>query len=1444
MAGNPFDFGGAGGAGTNPFDFGGQGANAAASAAALMPAGKSTNPFDFAKQDAAAAAQKAAAAQPAPGGLAGILHEAGALITQAPSALGHMVTGAFTDPGGGALLGAGLGGLPGAIIGGAIGTIGYGLRGAVTGNWDLPESRQFIQGIVNTGSDIIHPQNFVQAYEQGHLVSKLAGDVGNIAMFAGGLGKALDVANNGTLQQASSAIETATAAQKAADEAAQALRDAGPKLGPAAQAGDLVADGQLQALGRRAADTAAEAAHWNQVRDATVAAAGPTLRAYRIANAVAHVGNEGAFAPAKPWAWSGKLIGSGVKAALTKYAPNVVDRLTSAADRYAQWTAARLHIEHGQDTATALAAPVRQGVLDINRVLPDRASQEAAILDLEQIPHALNGAVNALHAAGQHDVATGLVDRVISDPELGFSHAGYELASKVADGSLERENPELYNQIRQAQTLYREHIAAAAGQTTGGAPMSAETRYTTGYGTRGQLSDRALEEREWNVTGTTPRPSAIARIEHAYERARAQGEERLAGAQEKLAKTKAREKLSPEAQAKPGDSLAHDYMEAHRLATRVVDESPSALLSRIMGRDVSVMNVPHHVLVDELRERIFAARNRGDTGDEMGAIVAGGNWRAAGVRVSPRGMEGLRRAGALEGQISALQDIQARAGQRAERSELGAQYARARVPTEEAIRIHGENEAYQAELSRQGMGYKPRLEPAAPPRQLGRREGEEAGAGHVLDTAFRVERGIGRTIEAKTAAGGAAGVRGIGGVARQYREEGGRMERTARAAREVGLAQRHLERLDEQHVRLLRQATEKMTNAPARYRPALIVAKKANGVLGSMADEADRLAPGSGDVIRMAMAELPHTLAEATDKGFNPEFVIGRRPGTERPPGEVQGVSAPHQEPALPSRRRTGEETLRTTASTPTTFAEIGRLQIQRIQAQVQNETARSMQSALGTTPLIELGERQEDGSFKIPDALRIGGPRMDQAMREKGYVAWDPANPFQQVPRGHVKEDTVYIPSQMFRSFARHFGPGGKAEQFFRQWYDRPMRAWKSSVLALTTRWHVSHILGHAILGPVGAGIRPDVLARRMIEAHALLRDHPEQVPAELLSRGLTSAEAMHAVERPPRNLLGRLTQRSYARVGFMDDMQRTAIWLARRETITDRELIDFKRQHPELGDLSPGQLRDQAAIRLSLRAAGDFTHLQPFERQVMRRVFPFYTWLRHITQLAFHLVAHDPLRVAWLLHLSDLYGEPAPFPFMNGMISLGGGHYLRLPKINPFQELSFSPTDWVKNLTPFITVPAALMGRDVQHGTLLGRAPGTYQLDAYGRPKATPQDLGGLLYTLSNETPQTRLARELYESATGGIRERYPSGQEIRVHGQTQYAHPGFLAGAGSAAGSFAGIPQVEKINVAKEQQIVARRLQQNAKSARRYNGPSAAGAPATAKMPRRNPFDFANA
>lgn len=684
-------------------------------------------------------------------------------------------------------------------------------------------------------------------------------------------------------------------------------------------------------------------------------------------------------------------------------------------------------------------------------------------------------------------------------------------------------------------------------------------------------------------------------------------------------------------------------------------------------------------------------------------------------------------------------------------------------------------------------------DPGARPGAIADTETQLRRAGRVFDTERRAAEATPARAETRGGIAGRArgrfeaaaqreGERNVARGAGAGRRSGrvGERTRAARAAQRD--AERRLAALDERHAARVSKIDEKAAtvrkeagaspmSAPARYRPAIVAARRASSALRKFAEELPEEARGP---LAAAADEIPTTLEAIADAGINPEHLIGGRQAETRSPL----FTSP--DPKLPRGRRLASEQTRRSTVTERTIRGQAAREGEQIAAAVGNEVAREVADRFGV--------RAADVGLED-----VAGDQLLAAMREQGLEPWDSRRPAGLT--GPVDAETLFVPAPLVQQYSRTFGAPGFGEELARLLIDKPTRAWKHAVLAFSPRWHVGNFVGNALMATVGGGLTPGQLVAGLDDARRLLRESPEAVPRELFGRGLFADEIdyLRGEGTKPQGRIGRAARKSYALNGYVDDLFRTAAYLAKK------------------GD----GLSDEAAVRHALRTHGDFTKLTTFERTWIRRLDPFWSWHAHITRLAFRLPIESPARAAWVLHLADTFnpGE-AGSPLTEGDLPLGDDRYLQLDALNPFGAAAtspvISPTNAVASLGPVWQLAAAAgTGSNLRRGGIpLSRPPGTANRDAFGRDTATPlYRRPGEFFTFTARLfPQVRLAQDLVE----GPRIRYDTGAEMRFGGEA--LRPG-TSRAGTVARYF-GVPTVETVD---EDDIAIRRREREEAAAR---------------------------
>jgi hypothetical protein len=591
--------------------------------------------------------------------------------------------------------------------------------------------------------------------------------------------------------------------------------------------------------------------------------------------------------------------------------------------------------------------------------------------------------------------------------------------------------------------------------------------------------------------------------------------------------------------------------------------------------------------------------------------------------------------------------------------------------------------------------------------------------------------------------------------------------------------------------------------APGKYAPALLSGERMVEALQQMGND---LAEQTGDPTMASafadmMADVPTTLEQLHAQGITPEYLPG---AVDRPTrGAATMAGGQEQHPwfrAAPSahQKRYGHvsKELRT----------VQRSLVNDIRVRVEQDTAHKIAGQYATPGpeiVAEAVQRGELEPWKADVLLQQQGAPEDFAkqMEEYGYQAWDPNKPHLPPDRA-VGPDSVFIPAPIAQEFQRWWKPSNPNGVV--RLYDQITRGFKHGVLAMSPTWNVNNVMGNAFMAVVFGGESPtaiyratrDVL-RQMREGGRELRGQlPEEIPSGgRLSRsgqavvnrvgplrrvqewgrdigaappvgpprlygagGAAEISRQFAEMKEPRTFFGRGLQRAYNANEMVDNIGRTMLY-----------------------QLKKGKgYSDEHAVGMALQAMGDFNNMSRFERDVVRRIIPFYAWMRHITQASMKLAVEHPWRTAWMLHLSNLFnpaGQDQGVPeWLRGGLGVGGGWYVPFGGANPLQgnvgSIFTSPKNWpaeaFRSLNPVIKTAATLGGLNLSQARVATRPPGSGPLDQYGKPMWGPPSPGEFAYMALRQVPQGRLVTDLlFNPASREVLPapvlRYDTGQRI---------------------------------------------------------------------------------
>ena len=275
---------------------------------------------------------------------------------------------------------------------------------------------------------------------------------------------------------------------------------------------------------------------------------------------------------------------------------------------------------------------------------------------------------------------------------------------------------------------------------------------------------------------------------------------------------------------------------------------------------------------------------------------------------------------------------------------------------------------------------------------------------------------------------------------------------------------------------------------------------------------------------------------------------------------------------------------------------------------------------------------------------------------------------------------DEFVIPKAVMQGWTTALGRATK----FGRGVDYLNSLWKGGVLALSPRWYVQNMIGMWGQFALGAGL--DLQAVMMARQPEFVRAIPGRIADEGLSADL--GEYARAMAGRGSNPVGRLIRAGFKINSTLESVPRQAMfWHAAKRQLKDAGVITGPVGNARLaeawlevakkagaGDAGANVIVDEA-IRVTERFMGNYSRYNRLEKSILRRIFPFYGWMRAIHRLAFALPVKHPKRAALMYVGSQMAAGLAPTQEGNaynpraGLVF--GDRLFSTTTINPFMSL-----------------------------------------------------------------------------------------------------------------------------------------------------------------------------
>lgn len=360
-----------------------------------------------------------------------------------------------------------------------------------------------------------------------------------------------------------------------------------------------------------------------------------------------------------------------------------------------------------------------------------------------------------------------------------------------------------------------------------------------------------------------------------------------------------------------------------------------------------------------------------------------------------------------------------------------------------------------------------------------------------------------------------------------------------------------------------------------------------------------------------------------------------------------------------------------------------------------------------------------------------------------------------------------LYLPDHVYKA-AVNLMKSRTPDNVFSRIATKGTSLFKASIFTLSPRHFADEVFGNFLLGNLGLGGIDDFrnfgkavsnVTGGMPFTDALKQAWKGELPdnlSPLLSRGIDVLSADQILGYSKGKTLGRILDnaKGVQRVTeFFNNIERSMAQLG-------EEARQLK------SGASPDIARDAGIIHAN-KAFIDWDSLTPFERNVVKQVFPFYAFTRYVAQYLYQYPADHPLRASIISRIAsaerddNTSGLPGKFNqlFFFGQPDLAGNIKASdVRAINPFRDAAniFTWAGFFSSLSPFAQIPLNVAGVQTLAGTPelypeLSIDPNTGQIVSKRQNIASPT---GIINTLSAFLPPVGGALDHFVGISDRIR------------------------------------------------------------------------------------------